>query len=178
MKERKYKNDWINERRLDPKTGREKTVPVYKGTYYRTEKPEDVRKQAVVSGVLTLLLLALLFIYFRLDYPGTRTMYVFLPASLSLFPCLYGLMGCFSSFFGPAKMTRTDRETGAGRVLRSAAGCAIFLGIACLGDLLFLLFFQAPEPERIGILFLIASFLVALFLAFYAHRVYLGIKEV
>jgi hypothetical protein len=178
MKERKYKNDWVNERRLDPKTGRETTVPVYKGSYFKQEKPEDTKKRAIVFGLLGLLFLGLLFAYYLLDFPGTRVMYVFLPSSLCLFPALYWLMGYFSSFVAPEKMTRTDREVSVGRVLRSAAGGAVFSAIAVIGDLVFLLGFQAPSEEWWGFLLLVGTCATALFSAWYARGIYQGIKEV
>ena len=40
MKERKYKEDWVNETRFDEKTGREKRVPVYRTGETGTTFPE------------------------------------------------------------------------------------------------------------------------------------------
>ena len=171
MKERKYKNDWVNERQLDPKTGREKTVPVYRGSYFSVEKPEMQKQQALLTWVGGLLFLACLFVYFTLDFPGTRVLYVFIPASFALFPSLYWLMGAFSFYFAPEKMTRTARETSAGRILRSTVACAIFAAIALVGDLVFVLFFPAEERERFGLLFFAGALLVSFLWARYVHGV-------
>ena len=44
MKERKYKDDWVNETRFDEKTGREKRVPVYRGDWYHLSGDRTKRK--------------------------------------------------------------------------------------------------------------------------------------
>jgi hypothetical protein len=43
MKERKYKEDWVNETRFDEK-GREKRVPVYRGEWFRLSPEQAKRK--------------------------------------------------------------------------------------------------------------------------------------
>lgn len=160
MKERKYKEDWKNETRLDEKTGKEKRVPVYRGSWFE-DRSGGGKKPLVLSALLPWAgFLVLLVLYFRLGFPGSLILYIFLPAALSLFPCLYWAMGIWGLFRAPDKMTRLQKETGVGRVLRSAAGCAIFLSAALLGEIVFLFSGGNAAAEWPGILMLFAAALL------------------
>ncbi|MBQ6399022.1 MAG: hypothetical protein IJI21_02770 [Clostridia bacterium] len=154
MKERKYKEDWINETRFEG--SREKRVPVYRGPLFVFEGGASGKSLALRGLILWGLYLALLLAYFRLDFPGTRALFVFLPAGLSLFPCFYWALGLWGLFRAPEKMTRLQKENGPGRVLRSAVGCgACSLG-AVIGDAVFLLTGGSAAAEWPGLLMLLA----------------------
>lgn len=179
MKERKYMDDWVNEVRLDPATGREKRVPVYRGDWYALGGGDAKNHAALAAGGCAGFFV-LLTGYFLADFPGAATLYVFLPAALGLFPWVYWVMGAFTvSRANAKKMTRLQKETGFGRVLRSAAACAIFSLAAALGDIVFLLFFGAPGREAAGLAVLLcvggtAFFTACRFRAVYRHIVKTG----
>ena len=161
MKERKYKEDWVNETRFDER-GKEKRVPVYRGSFFSLQ-PGDRKRSLFLSALLPwIVYLALLILYFRLDFPGTRVVYVFLPAALGLFPCLYWAMGIWGLYRAPEKMTRLQKENGIGRVLRSAVGCAVFASAALVGESVFLLSGGNFSREWPGMLILLLADILAL----------------
>ena len=105
MKERKYKEDWVNETRFDDK-GREKRVPVYRGDWFGLA-PGQVKRRLLAEALLPWVgFIALVLLYFRLNFPGSTVLYVFLPAALSLFPALYWVLGIAGFFRAGEKMTR------------------------------------------------------------------------
>ena len=162
MKERKYKEDWVNETRFDEK-GREKRIPVYRGDWFRLS-PEQAKRTLLFEALLPWIgYAALILLYFKLNFPGATVMYVFLPAGLSLFPALYWLLGIAGLFRTDEKMTRLQKENGLGRILRSAAGCAICSVAALLGNLVFLFVGQQAEKEWPGTLMLLTAGLLACF---------------
>ena len=81
MKERKYQEDWVNESRIDDR-GKEKRVPVYRGPRFTLPEGES-RKGLAAKALAAWAGYALpLLAYFLLDFPGSRVLYVFLPAAL------------------------------------------------------------------------------------------------
>lgn len=139
MKERKYKEDFKIVTRIDPNTGREKRTAVYKGKYYRLQLDAASLKKfnILCTALLAASLLALL-VYMLLDSPSAYCMYVMPIAAIGLFPMLYWGMGLFSMWRAPEKLTSVQKETGVGRVLRSALGCMVFPSLAAIGDVVFL----------------------------------------
>lgn len=162
MKERKYKEDWVNETRFD-ENGREKRVPVYRGDWFRLSQEQTKRKLLLEALLPWIGYVALILLYLKLNFPGATVMYVFLPAGLSLFPALYWLLGIAGLFRADEKMTRLQKENGLGRILRSAAGCAICCAAALVGDLVFLLIGHQSEKEWHGTLMLLTAVLLACF---------------
>ena len=138
MKERQYKEDWIYEIRIDEK-GKEKQVPVYRGPVFEYAPGQEKRKMLLLASLPWVLYVVLLILYFRLDFPGCRILYIFLPAALGIFPGLYWVIGIWGFFRAPRKMTRIQKETGTGRVLRSAAACTVCSCAALIGEIVFLL---------------------------------------
>ena len=177
VKERKYKEDWVSETRLDGKTGREKQGPVYRGSWFTAgggQKKKELLLRSLLpwSGFLALLLL-----YFFLNYPGSRILYIFLPAALSLFPCLYWAMGVWGIFRAPDKMTRVQKETGIGRVLRSSAACVILCCAALIGEIIFLFTGSDAAREWPGALMLLAAAALAFVTAAYFRNVIRSLSE-
>lgn len=171
MKERKYKEDWVNETRLNEKNGRPLVVPVYKGPWF--ERQDGSGKSALLlraAAPLTVFLI-LIILYFRLDFPGATTLYVFLPAALSLFPALYWAFGVWGIFRSPDRMTRLQAENGVGRVLRSSAGCLILSGCALVGDMVLLLTGGNAAREWPGSLILLTAAGLSLFTVQYFRSV-------
>lgn len=144
MKERKYKEDWVNETRLEEETGKEIRVPVYRGPAFQRVKGQGRRSMLLWAFLPWLFYVILILLYFRLFFPGSTVLYVFLPAALSLFPAFYWGLGLWGLLRSGEKekpqdrMTRLEKENGVGRVLRSSAGCVIFTTVALVGDLVFL----------------------------------------
>lgn len=162
MKERKYKEDWSLQEDWDAKN-RPRRTPVYRGPVYRT--PESRRTLLVRSAVPWVFWLILLVLYFRLNFPGATVLYVFLPAALALFPGLYWLLGIWGILRAPREMTRLQKENSIGRVLRSAAGCAILNLAALIGDLILVLTGPLFPQEWPGMALLACSLMIAIFTA-------------
>ncbi len=143
--------------------GREKQVPVYRGDYFFFDPslaPKKERNAWAVAGCALWLLPVVL--WFLMDFPGTRCLYVFLPAALGLFPAFYWILGAFFLLWAPVRMNRAQKEKGPARVLRCAAACAFFSAMASLGDLIFLFTSAPARPEWPGLLLLLCSALAAL----------------
>ncbi len=155
-------DDWVNETRFDERTGKEKRVPVYRGEYYRFDESLFPRSRRIPEGTggCALFLLPLV-LWFLLDFPATRVLYVFLPAALGLFPAVYWILGLLTLFSAPEKMTRLQKEKGPARMLRCAAACALLAAMASLGDLVYLLSSAPPRPEWPGLLLLLCAALSA-----------------
>lgn len=156
MKERKYKEDWKNEMRIDDR-GREKRVPVYRGSWYNLPAGKSAKSLLPQAVLLLALYLGMLVAWFIVDFPGTRILYVFLPAAVSLFPCLYWVLGVWGLYRAPQKMTRLQKENSVGRILRSAAGCAIFSVCALVGDIVYLFAGSDPSGEWPGTILLLCA---------------------
>ena len=155
MKERRYMEDWKNVTQIDEATGKEKRLPVYQGAWYRLGErgPAPSGLLALAAG-LWAAFIVLLLLYFYLNFPGATTLYVFLPAACSLFPALYWALGVFGIVRAPEKMTRLQKENGIGRVLRSSAGCAVFVSVSVLCDAVFLFVGGQGQREWPGMLLL------------------------
>ena len=177
MKERKYKEDWINESRIDEKTGRETRVPVYRGSLF-TLPPGSAKRKLLLRTLLPWAgFLVLLVLYFVLDFPGTRVIYVFLPAALALFPCLYWAMGIAALCRAPEQMTRLQKENSIGRIYRSAMGCTLFPEAALIGEAVFLLSGGEPSREWPGMFMLLAAASIALYAARFFRTVHGQLSE-
>ena len=161
MKERKYKEDWVNEARFDDRTGRETRSPVYRGDWFRFPEGASPRRLSAEALLSWAGYIALFVIYFKLNFPGTAVLYVFLPAALALFPALYWALGAAALFRAQERMTRLQKENGPGRVLRSAAGCTVCSAAALLGDLVFLIAGHQAEKEWPGACIIFAAAAVA-----------------
>ena len=163
MKERKYKEDWVNETRFDEKTGKEKRVPVYRGDWFHFSAGQTKRRLLPEALLPWIGFTALILLYLKLNFPGATVLYVFIPAGLSLFPALYWFLGIVAFFRTDDKMTRLQKENGIGRILRSSAGCAIFSVAALLGNIIFLFAGSRAEKEWPGTLMLLMALLLACF---------------
>lgn len=137
MKERKYKEEYKLETQLDVKTGKPKQIPVYMGDHYRLG---EEKKGVALACILPLFAyLALYAAYMLLDSASARCIYVMPIAACATIPTLYALLGAVSALRAPEKMTRVQRETGVGRVMRSMMGCGVITALAVIGDAAFVL---------------------------------------
>ena len=154
VKEKRYMNDWVNETRIDEKTGREKRVPVYRGTWYVSGcGPREKRRLLLAVSAAFVLQAALPIVYFLLDFPGARTLYVFLPLAFALFPALYWMTGLHCAFRAQQRMTRAEHERSFARMLRSSAACAVFDGAALVGETILLILSPPDLRELPGLVF-------------------------
>jgi len=158
VKERKFRNDWQTVVSLDEATGREKRTPVYRGAWYTLGEAEKRSALVFCAGCVAAFWAALIG-WFLLDPPGTRVLYVFLPAALSLFPAAYALMGLAALVRLPGRMTRLQREKSLGRLLHSGAGAAVLTALAGAGDLVYIFVsgFSAREGAGLALLLLCAA---------------------
>ena len=145
MKERRYKEDYGFETYFDDK-GREKRRAVYKGEWFSMDASDEKMK---LSALLRFALCAAAYlVYMKLNTPGGRCMYVLPLAACALIPLVYWAMGIFALWRNPAKMTRLQKESGPGRVLRSAIGVGVLLAMAVIGDIIFML--TSPSARENG----------------------------
>ncbi len=140
MKERKYKEDYGFATTMDHR-GKEKREAVYRGNWYSYRGEEAAGRKAFTSSLVHLLVcIGFYLLYMHLNTPSSRCMYVMPVAACALAPLAYWCMGLFSMRRNLKKMTRLEKENGVGRVLRSCVGCGVLVGLASIGDLLFVLF--------------------------------------
>lgn len=136
MKERKYKEDYGLKMVIDDR-GREKRETVYRGEWFHLNAQER-KKTLLHTGVCAVVFAVFYLVYLERNSPSTRCMYVF-PIAACALPCfVYWIMGLWGIWRTPEKMTRVQKEKGIGRTLRSAIGCAVFMGMAAIGDIVFM----------------------------------------
>ena len=158
MKEKRYMEDWVNRTHIDDR-GREKRTPEYRGDWYSWGTDSGAfRRKALLGCVLSM---ALIIVYFLLDFPGGRMLYVFLPLGLALFPGMYWGMGVWSVFHAPNPMTRLQKEKGLSRVLRCSAAVMILMLAAAVGEIVFMVRDGKAALEWPGLLLIAAAGLAA-----------------
>lgn len=168
MKERKYKEDYALEQYIDER-GKEKRRAVYRGKWYRLHANAEEKKKLRLFSVLTCAAFAAVYLfYMKLSTPSAWCMYVLPVAAAGLIPLLYWAMGLFAMLRAPEKMTSIDKENGVGRVMRSAMGCMLLMGIASVGDIIFMARSGNFTAEWPGFLLLLCACAIA-YAAF--HRI-------
>lgn len=140
MKERKTKEDYRLETRIDPKTGKETRVPVYEGLYYLYPVGYRYTKQELLLrlSLLCALWWAAFLAYLFAGTPSTYFMGVLPVVSCSLFPAVYMVLGLFALSRAPLRMTSTQKENAVSRPFHSAVGCMLLAAMACVGDFVML----------------------------------------
>lgn len=178
VKERKYKEDYILESYIDEK-GREKRRAVYRGDWFSLAEAD--RKPVRILSIACAAAFAAAYLgYMKLTPASANCMYVLPIAACAVIPLLYWLMGAFSLFFTPEKMTRLQKESSVGRVLRSSVGCAAFVGMACLGDVFFLINSGRGQlaQELPGLILLLAALAAAVCSFLHTRDVFGRIRKV
>lgn len=177
MKERRLKEDYVLEEYIDER-GREKRRSVYRGKWYRlAADAQGKKKLRLYSALGCACFAALYFLYMKLSTPSAWCMYVLPIAAAALIPLLYWAMGFVSMLRAPQVMTRVQRETGVGRVMRSAMGCMILLGTAAVGDVIFMICRANWAAEAPGFALLVCAAAVALSAFRYAKQHYDAVRE-
>lgn len=137
VKERKYKEDYALETYMDAR-GRERQRAVYRGKWYALDR-EASRAAGRFTGLCAAAFAVCYVIYVKMSTPSAYCMYVLPVSACALIPLIYWVMGVYAMLRAPAAMTRLQSETGPGRVLRSSVSCAVLMGMACVGDLIYML---------------------------------------
>lgn len=162
MKERKYKEDYALEQYIDER-GKEKRRAVYRGKWYRLRADAAEKKKLQLVSVLTCVAFAAVYLfYMKLSTPSAWCMYVLPVCAAGLIPLLYWAMGLFAMLRAPEKMTSIDKENGIGRVMRSAMGCMILMGTACVGDIIFMARSGNFTAEWPGFMLILCACIIAL----------------
>ena len=89
--------------------------------------------------------------------------------------CIFRFCLCRKGFY--KRMTRVQKETGVGRVLRSAAGCAVLILAALAGVLVFLFSGGDAAREWPGALMLLAAGALAFGTAAYFRGIFRRLEE-
>lgn len=167
MSYKKYASDYRLEESLTPR-GKVQTKRIYQGVYYRfRETPEAVRStgKKVLAGsvICCLLLLPTLFTANDLG----RTFYVVLPVAAAFVPLYLLLAAARRLLTGESPFTREHRDKTDKR-LRSAGVCLpVFLGIAFIGSIVYIILNGCAAGELgcivcLGLAWLVSGFLMTL----------------
>lgn len=134
MKQRRYKDSYRILTDIDPVTGRPRETAAYAGEYFRF--PEDSpppRRRALKLAAWPALYWLFALLYLRTAHATGRCMYALVPFLTGIIPGAYWLMGLFGLAAAPPRMTVVKRESGPGRMTRSALGCGIFSAAGAAG---------------------------------------------
>ena len=138
MVARKYLGDYRLENRTDPRTGKIKTVPVYRGPWFAFAADRDTVRRAkrlytALSALSALLFLLVLF----LNAPSGRAIYVMLPFAAMVFPIFFCLAGCQRLLTAREKVTREHADKIQTRFTNCAFMMALLSAISTAGHLLY-----------------------------------------
>ena len=133
MKAKRYKEDYV----LTDVPGARTRGVVYRGAIFVLTPKRSPKREALKRVPAACLCLLGALGLLRFGGEAARRGTVLLPAILALFPCAYWLMGLAALFRTPNRMTRLQREQGAGRALRSAVGCALCLAVSTVAALVY-----------------------------------------
>lgn len=136
MASRKYAADYRLEKHVSP-DGKVESIPVYQGKYFTFVQPAEqirrLRKILLIGcGVLLVLLLPMLFDNTRLG----RTIYVVLPAVLSLVPLYLLLAGARRLGFSQNPFTREHRDKTDKRIQGGCIALTACLAVSCAGSVI------------------------------------------
>lgn len=180
MKEKKFKDDYTVRTTLSDR-GRTKQEIVYQGEYFRfsggaKEKRSVLLQSLTCAGVFFLPYLG----YMKLNTPSSRCIYVMPLAAVALIPFVYWCMGLYTLGRCKDQLTRLQKETGIGRVLRASIGCAVLLAMACTGDLAYMLLVlkERITAEIPGFALLLCAAIAAMGSFLRAKEAYTGITVI
>lgn len=171
MSYKKYASDYRLEESLTP-GGKIQTRRIYQGVYYRfRESPEVIRSlgRTLVAGSIGCCLLLLPTLFTANDLG--RSAYVVLPVAASLVPLYLLIAAAYRLLTGEEKFTREHRDKTEKR-LHSAGICLpVFLGIACIGSIVYIILKGCAAGELGCIVCLFLAWLVSGFLMTLRRRV-------
>ena len=152
MISRKYLGDYRLENRTDPRSGKVKTVPVYRGAWFAfAADAAAVRRAKRIYPCLCALCAALFLLVLLLNAPSGHAVYVTLPFAVMVFPIFFCAAGCRRLLTARDKVTRKHADKIQRRFETSAFMMALFSAISAAGHLLF--FFRVGGSVRDAISF-------------------------
>lgn len=138
MVSRKYTPDFRLENEVDPRSGRIRTVPVYRGPLFSFVR--DAQAVARMRRIYPALTALAVLIYGALLFTNTaagRTMYVMLPFAPLCFPLLYAAMGCFRLLTAKGQVTREHKDKTGDRLSAASAVMTGLSGVSFVGHIVF-----------------------------------------
>ena len=147
MVARKYLEDYRLENRTDPKSGKVKTIPVYRGAWFAFAADErTVRRARRLYPALSALCAALFLLVMLINAPSGHAVYVMLPFAAMVFPIFFCLAGSRRLLLAKDKVTREHADKIQKRFTSSAFMMALFSGISAAGHVLY--FFRSGVSVR------------------------------
>ena len=151
MVARKYLGDYRLENRVDPKSGKVKTVPVYRGAWFTFAADANAVRRAkrlypILSAVCALLFLLVLL----LNAPSGHAAYVTLPFAAMIFPLFFCLAGSRRLLTAKDKMTREHADKICVRFASSSFFLALFSAISAAGHTLFWVRSGTSAPDALS----------------------------
>ena len=154
----KYAADYRLENELNPRTGKLRTVPVYRGALFSFVRDEKtVAKMRLLYPLLTGLCVL---VYFGLLMTNTRaghTAYVMLPLAPLCFPLLYAMAGCWRLLTAKAQVTREHKDKLVNRLAATSACMMGFSGASVIGHIVYWCLYG---EERGDLLLLVGAALI------------------
>jgi hypothetical protein len=141
----RYFEGYEKRTRLDPATGRKKTEYVYTGEYFTYDLEEKHWQRFRLLSTVRIAASCALFVLANLMGPqGSATFYVGITALCAIIPLIYLLIG-LAGLLGTRSSTMTLREHtyGLARVQHAAWGAAVLWGLSLVGELFYILRYQA-----------------------------------
>lgn len=140
----KYASDYRLENVADPKTGKLKTKAVYRGDWFRFEKPAElVKKRKILFTALTCVLIAVFIAVLMLtggaernrDVKALEQIYVLVPFVGLLFPIYYLVGAVIRMWAVREKATRAEKDRIAGRITGAAVAAIVLAGVSFVGHI-------------------------------------------
>lgn len=162
MGKRKYVSDYAIEDYQNEK-GKLRSRRVYQGKYYRFRStPEEVKKLRYTIIIVCSLIAALLLPVLLADSLLSRTVYIVLPAVLSLIPAYFLVAAAIRLDPKLERFTREHRDKTENRIRGSIPILAAFLAVACIGCAAECIRGNFPNEEIPYMICLVAALMAAI----------------
>ena len=155
MATKKYISDYRMENVLDEKTGKLRTVPVYRGDLYSfISSEEDVKKGTLIFVIATVTAFVVLVATLLVNARCARVIYVSLPVAALVFP-VYGCMASMLRLLNvKEQVSREHSDKLAGRYTSSSFFMMLLSGISVIGHIVYICLGRETWPDE---LFLIGA---------------------
>lgn len=158
MVTRKYISDYRMENVLDEKTGKLRTVPVYRGDLYSFIEDETVVKKAKkLYTILSILQTVILFCTLMVNSGAARTFYVSLPAAGMVIPVYYCLASMLRLLTAKESFSREHADKLSMRYTTSSFAVVLLSGVSIVGHIVYICLGKA---EPLDMLFLLGTVLM------------------
>lgn len=138
MVSKKYLGDYRLENVPHPRTGKLRTVPVYRGEWFAfAENEAEIRRVKRLIPLLTALILIAFLAVLLINAPCGHMFYVMVPFAALIFPVYFQLAGCIRLLTAKTRVTREHKD----KLTQRAAVCPMFMtffsGVSTGGHLLY-----------------------------------------